>query len=263
MIVNTGELKNMNATTRREPSLSLAPSGWRLFRQVFPDPAREAAEEWIDAVALRAEQDSGLEPEFEPLLLDGRLAARKLRRLFWNDEPFWTELFQRCNLLELGASFLAGTPALIYHAAFLKARMVGSKVALHQDQALWNHDYPGAVSMWVALTDCDEGNGCLELCPESHHRGLVPHQWDSMYAWHPCISSKTNNIPAPEKVPMQAGDVLVWHRYMVHGSGRNCSSSDRKGMVLVFANAAEPNFTARDTYKVMPFSALDPVILRG
>lgn len=253
----------MKSMAKQESLLSVAPTGWILLRDVFPSPAREAAERWIDAYASSAEHGTGLEPEFEPVLLDGRLAPRKLRRLFWNDQAFWSELFRSSKLLELGACFLAGEPALIYHAAFLKCRLIGSKVALHQDQALWNYDYPGAVSIWVALTDCDEGNGCLELCSESHLGGLVPHEWDPMYAWHRCIQPQISNIPPPQKVPMRAGDVLVWHRYMIHGSGRNCSARDRKGMVLVFADAAAANFKAKDVYRFTPSPLSDAASLKG
>jgi hypothetical protein len=49
---------------------------------------------------------------------------------------------------------------------------------------------------------------------------------------------------------MAQGDVLVWHRYMVHGSDPNPEPEDRLGMVVVFVDAACSNFQAKDVWRV-------------
>jgi ectoine hydroxylase-related dioxygenase (phytanoyl-CoA dioxygenase family) len=225
-------------------------SGWAVLRKVLTPQLRESAAGWLREAAARAEGEPRLEPEFEPRALDGRRAVRKLRRLLWNDLPFWTDWLRRAGIFKLGGAFVGDDPAVVFHAAFLKPRAVGSRVALHQDQALWGNDYPDAVSVWIALSDSGERNGCIQLCPGSHLLGLIPHRDDPEYPWHPCLDPERDGLPAPQNVPTSAGDVLAWHRYTVHGSGPNLTQEDRVGMVVVFANASAPNFKARDLFRV-------------
>lgn len=225
-------------------------SGWAVSKNVLTSGLRGSAVEWLTEAAARAEREPTLEPEFEQQRLDGLPAVRKLRRLLWNDMPFWTDWLRRSGIFELGASFIGRDPAIVFHAAFLKPRRIGSMVALHQDQALWSNDYPDAVSVWIALSESNERNGCLQLCPDSHLRGLIPHRVDPKYPWHPCLHEDADGLSKPQKIPMDAGDVLAWHRYMVHGSEPNPSAEDRMGMVLVFVNAAAPNFKGKDVFRV-------------
>ena|ERR1700686_2315389 len=224
--------------------------GWAVFSDILHPSLRNSAVKWIHAAEARAGEDSALEPEFEPETLKGQLSVRKLRRLLWNDTPFWTDWLAQSGILELGASFIRGEPAVVFQAAFLKPGIIGSKVALHQDQALWTYDYPKAVSVWIALSNSTQRNGCLKLCPGSHLRGLIPHRSDPKYPWHPCLDPDLDSLPAAQEIPMAQGDVLVWHRYMVHGSEANVSGEDRIGMVVVFVDAAASNFKAKDILRV-------------
>ena len=58
-----------------------------------------------------------------------------------------------------------------------------------------------------------------------------------------------DGVPEPIDVVMDPGDVLVWHRYMVHGSRPNQSRQARTSMVLAFADASAPGFAAKDVYR--------------
>jgi ectoine hydroxylase-related dioxygenase (phytanoyl-CoA dioxygenase family) len=145
------------------------------------------------------------------------------------------------------AYHLVGAPvALTFHAAFLKPSEVGTSVALHQDQALWKHDYQNAVSVWVALTPAKRGNGCLIGCPGSHERGLIPHVDIFDHPWHRGIDSLTEGLVQPVPYELDPGDALVWHRHFVHGSGRNLSADPRWGMVMVFIDRTQPELLTTD-----------------
>jgi ectoine hydroxylase-related dioxygenase (phytanoyl-CoA dioxygenase family) len=227
--------------------------GWYLSRQGYGEAYRLAALEWLRSAAAHAESDQGLEAQFEEGYLAGKRPVRKMRRLFWNDPQFWKENLEASGVFQLARTLVPGETTLILHATFMKSREVGSTVGLHQDQALWDNPYPGAVSVWIALTDSMPVNGCLIFYPDTHHCGLIPHTPDPADPWHPIVTEDTLNrieLNTPREVPMAAGDILSWHRYMVHGSGPNRSDHDRIGTVLVFANAAEPDFVAKDTYRL-------------
>lgn len=224
--------------------------GWAVFKDVVRLSLRESAVQWLYAAAAQAEEKATLEAEFEPRMPGKQSKVRKLRRLLWNDTPFWTNWLYQSGIVELGTSFVKPEPAIVFHAAFLKPGTIGSKVGLHQDQALWSYDYPEAISVWIALSDSTERNGCIKVCPGTHQRGLIPHRSDPQYPWHPCLDPNLDGLSVPRKIPMAAGDVLVWHRYLVHGSDPNPAPEDRLAMVVVFADAACSNFNAKDVWRV-------------
>src|SRR5690606_5567547 len=135
---------------------------------------------------------------------------------------------------------------IILHAAFLKPAQVGTHVAPHQDQALWTHDYPGAFSMWTALTDVGPRNGGLHGYPRSHAGGVIEHAPDAEHPWHDTLTHVSDTLGERHEFHLAPGDSVMWDRLFVHASGPNTSSEDRRGMVVVFADAGAPGFHARD-----------------
>lgn len=84
----------------------------------------------------------------------------------------------------------------------------------------------------MALDDCDEENGCMQIVPGSH-------RWPLLCT----IKADTNvsftdvTVPIPEGTPitplrMRAGDVLFFNGALVHGSFPN-TSTDRFRRALI------------------------------
>jgi len=221
---------------------------WSRLPGTLPPEACARAIDWIARAAAAA--PSALEPEYEPATAASSRRVRKLRRLLWHDPAFWRPFLDEAGLLRLGAALVPGRPAVVFHAAFLKPAG-GSAVALHQDQALWNYDYPGAATLWIALSRCTRDNGCLVLRPGSR-RALLAHQPDPAHPWHPSIPLDADGLGPPLEVPMEQGDALAWRRFLPHSSGPNAGAQPRLGMVLVFVDASAAGFAARDLLPVPP-----------
>src|SRR5688572_10613702 len=45
----------------------------------------------------------------------------------------------------------------------------------HQDNVYWPEVPPNQLTMWIAIDDADETNGCMWVLPGSHKAGIVPH----------------------------------------------------------------------------------------
>ena len=240
-------LSEVVVSGRPPTAADLEPDGYALFPGALPFGPRSAALAWLERAERLALEDPGLQAQFEPAPPEGQPAVRKLRRLIWNDPRFWRDVLEGAGVLELGKRLVPGRTAIVGHTAFLKPGRVGTRVPLHQDQRLWCAQWPGAVSVWFALSPTTPENGCLEVCAGSHRAGLVEHDWDTSGPRPaPCVNPSATGLAAPRAVPMAAGDALAWHRYLVHGSGPNQSSLARRAMVLVFANADAPGFKADD-----------------
>lgn len=114
-------------------------------------------------------------PEFETSAANCP-TIRKLWQLYWNDPSFWDN-FLRHAAIPKTARRLVGTPvALVFHPAFLNSSLVGNAILLHQDQALWRHDYPHAVSIRVTPSRANRESGGLTGSVGSYRSGLLPHR---------------------------------------------------------------------------------------
>ncbi len=98
--------------------------------------------------------------------------------------------------------------------------------ALHQDNYYLRVQPGTCIAAWLALDDCDEENGCMQVVPGSH-------DWPILCPVKADITQSFTDItvPIPEGTPvepaiMKAGDVLFFNGSIVHGSFPN-TSADR------------------------------------
>jgi ectoine hydroxylase-related dioxygenase (phytanoyl-CoA dioxygenase family) len=117
----------------------------------------------------------------------------------------------------LGAEPIAGQTMMYFKPAGARGQ------ALHQDQKYLRVSPGTCVAAWLALDDCDDENGCLQVVPGTHNFELVctTHADTSQ-----SFTMDTTPLPpgyAPVPVHMKAGDVLFFNGSLVHGSGPNLS----------------------------------------
>ncbi|MFF7361820.1 phytanoyl-CoA dioxygenase family protein [Streptomyces sp. NPDC008125] len=228
--------------------------GYQLLPGLLAEEDIGRAVGFFDHLDGAAEVASSYEPEYDEA--DGVRRLRKLRRLLWNDPRVWGPMLNRAGVPELAREVVGDGAAVVFHAAFLKPALVGTDVALHQDQALWTYEYPKAFSVWCALTKVSPVNGGLFGSPGSHSGGLVPHRDRPAYRWHASLDAAEDGLREPVQFELAPGDGVVWDRYFAHGSAANTSSQDRRGMVVVFADSSAPGFRARDSFPLADLLAL-------
>lgn len=104
--------------------------------------------------------------------------------------------------------------------------------ALHQDNYYLRVQPGTCMAAWMALDDCDEANGCMQVVPGSH-------AWDMLCTQEAdtTISFTDVTVPLPtgtsaRPVLMKAGDILFFNGSIVHGSYPN-ATADRFRRSLV------------------------------
>lgn len=110
-----------------------------------------------------------------------------------------------------------------------------TKTGWHQDQgvALPDADATEILTVWVAVTDATEENGCLCVVPGSHREGLVTH-------------CRNKQIPdalvsdGARPLPMKRGSVLLMHRRTQHSSLANVSDDIRWSFDLRYQPIGQP-----------------------
>lgn len=97
--------------------------------------------------------------------------------------------------------------------------------ALHQDNYYLRAQPGTCVAAWLALDDCDEENGCLEVAPGSQ-------TWPILCTVKADVNESFTDVtvPIPEgqevrPMIMKAGSVLFFNGSLVHGSKPNVSST--------------------------------------
>jgi phytanoyl-CoA hydroxylase len=84
-------------------------------------------------------------------------------------------------------------------------------------------DPNNSITVWAAISRTTVDNGTLWVLPGRHKEGLLPHVWSKdRREWQ-------GQFDTSWKVPavMRAGQVLVFRKYLPHGSGPNISGEDR------------------------------------
>src|SRR5664279_2949459 len=93
--------------------------------------------------------------------------------------------------------------------------------ALHQDQYYLKVQPGTCIAAWMALDDCDEENGCMQVVAGSN-------KWDILCTVKADTTQSFTDVtvPLPEgehatPIVMKAGDVLFFNGTVVHGSFPN------------------------------------------
>lgn len=107
-----------------------------------------------------------------------------------------------------------------------------SDIPMHQDDGYGRLEPPIDLTLWVALVDTDERNGCLWIVPRSHRAGLLPHDAAGV---NPVLREARGEEPAIA-LPLRAGEGVAFSGLTLHGSGPNRSSAPRPSLFVRYCD---------------------------
>lgn len=150
-------------------------------------------------------------------------------------DDYFLKLINTNRFVNLAETLLGGAVNPQYCQLFNKPARVGIQTPPHQDAYYIPLEPNEALTMWLALNDVDEENGCLRYVPGAHKKGVRPHQASNVYGFSQGITNfgKTdfkNEVACPAAI----GDVVVHHWSMVHRADPNPSNRERWGLGSVF-----------------------------
>ena len=132
----------------------------------------------------------------------------------------------------------------------MKPPKVSGDKPWHQDAAYFRGSDPGLMfGVWIALDPATRENGCMEVIPGSQLRGPVPHvpaEDINLCTIRPDLVRLADRVA----LPMDPGDVLVFHSLIHHYTAAN--RTDRRRRALQFHyHQVGLEWTSLEAHRVM------------
>ncbi|MBT5110244.1 MAG: phytanoyl-CoA dioxygenase family protein [Rhodospirillaceae bacterium] len=158
-----------------------------------------------------------------------------------NVEAGWIDIARHPRILDMVEQIDGPDLVLWGTSVFYKRAVAGPGTAWHQDARAWPMIKPTATtSVWIAVTESHKRNGCIRVIPGSHHdrkihehgfadraesivaRSLAPHAFDES---------------AAVDIELEAGQIVIFDVFTIHGGGPNPGTTPRAGYALRFMPA--------------------------
>ncbi len=150
-------------------------------------------------------------------------------------DGYFEGLINTGKFVELAELLLGARVDPQYCQLFNKPARVGVETPPHQDGFYIPLLPQSALTMWLALNETDEENGCLRYVRGAQLRGVRPHSPTQVVGFSQGIVDFGDADLADEvPVPASPGDVLIHHWLMIHRAGPNKSDKERWGLGSVF-----------------------------
>ena len=96
------------------------------------------------------------------------------------------------------------------------------------------------VTVWLAVTDANEENGCLASIPASHKAGSHQHVPGAIPR-EPTVPADIINNRQGKSLPVKRGGLIIFHKENIHCSRPNCSNRLRWSVDIRYHPVGQPN----------------------
>ena len=161
-------------------------------------------------------------------LIDGKARPKKIEPLI-DVSPDFEQLTRDPRILAIMRSIFEEEPVLFEDKLNYKYPRGGGEFALHQDRWYWqNIPTRQIVSILIYLDEATADNGCLEVYPQFHQKGLF--EMDRKKG----ITDNVFSGCSPSKAIGAAGMAIVFDSMTPHLSKENNSEKFRRGIIFSY-----------------------------
>jgi ectoine hydroxylase-related dioxygenase (phytanoyl-CoA dioxygenase family) len=149
-------------------------------------------------------------------------------------------------LLDLCADLIGPDVNLYWDQAVYKKPEKPRRVPWHQDNGYTYVEPQQYLTIWLALTDATEENGCPCVAPGLHRLGTLAHYYVEPLGFE-CFREPPHDGQAA--APVKAGGAVVFSSLMPHLTGPNTTNDVRKAYIVQYAPAGA--YTCTDNGNVL------------
>jgi len=148
--------------------------------------------------------------------------------------PIFNKICLNKNILDAVESIIGKNILICGTTLFIKNPNKKGFVSFHQDAKYIGLEPHNWVTVWLAVTDANEHNGCMRMLPGSHKENLKTHEqkFDENNLLTRGQTIINVSLDETDPIILKAGQVSLHHPLVVHGSGLNQSNDRRIGFVI-------------------------------
>ena len=162
------------------------------------------------------------------------------------------------KILDLVEQLLGNKFALWNSSFFAKPAHNGFETPWHQDGQYWPINPLATCTVWLAIDDATEENGCLRFIKGSHKdKKLKDHSLNKKenLTLHQELNKNEYDISKSVNLLLKRGQISLHDVYMVHGSNENKSPNSRRAMTMRFMPLSskfdhEFTFDSKPSFKI-------------
>lgn len=205
-------------------------TGYAVFPNALGPGALEMLQETCDTLLAEPPQDGGGDTH-----KIGQGEARRFLRHRHKDFPAMDRFVHGPLARDLIGQCLGPDPVLFNEQFVVKGAGKGASFAWHQDSAYVGFDHPPYLSLWMALDDATEENGCVYLIPRDldAQPGIDPH---APLEGTDELNGYSGPLPG-EAMTCPAGTVVAFSSRTLHRSGENRTDRPRRAYLAQYALA--------------------------
>ena len=187
--------------------------------------------------------------------------------------PVFNKLCLNKKILDAVESIIGKNILICGTTLFIKNPNEKGFVSFHQDAKYIGLEPHNWVTAWIAITDANEENGCMQMWPRSHKKNLI-HHTEKFDENNLLTRGQTiENVPSEEieSVVLETGQMSLHHPTVIHGSGLNKSNDRRIGFVVqsyigsnvnqVLGKMFVQKARGKDTYKFHKYSDIPQALM--
>lgn len=140
------------------------------------------------------------------------------------------------------------------HVACMRAMVMnkpahsGTVLPYHQDVSeQWNMTIPPVLTIWTALDEATQANGCVEIVPRSHRHGRI----GSGHMLAPGEEARYAPSGSSRFVELKPGESMAFHNALLHRSGVNRTDRPRRGFTVCLMDAATRHTKTGKGYPIL------------
>jgi len=141
------------------------------------------------------------------------------------------------NILDMVGQLIGNNFALWNSSFFAKPAHNGHATPWHQDGQYWPIRPLATCTVWLAIDDANEENGCLKFIKGSHKEKILKkheiNENKNLTLHQELLKSEYNESKSVNLI-LNRGQISLHDVYLIHGSEANNSPDPRKGMTMRF-----------------------------
>lgn len=155
-------------------------------------------------------------------------------------DPFFAAYREHPRWNELAAALLSEPVSALDPEWFGKPPRTPHPTPAHQDNYYFKLVPPSVLTVWMAMEEIDEENGCLRYVAGSHRDGIRSHAKTEVLGFSQGITDYGPADAAREVIiRLSPGDVVCHHGNTIHrAEANNSATRHRRAFAMVFKGAS-------------------------